>query len=152
MTDVAQSVLNLHSQMDSNGRESLKVLTTINRDASLAIEASKAVVLKLKNACQVVLPLLNQRNDQTQLNLAIKTYLDKTGLLSPAVATAVEKLTKVSAEAVKGIILILFLLWANIHFKTYKLYLQTIPTNLPKQLFYFLKNIRRLGTIYFKNP
>ena len=101
MTDIAQSVTNLQSQMGSSERESLKVITTINGDASLAIEASKAVVLMLKNTCDAVL-------SETQLNLAIKTYLDKTGLLSPAVATAVEKLTKVSAEAVKGIILILF--------------------------------------------
>ena len=108
MTDIAQSVLNLQSQMGSDEKESLKVIVTINKDASLALEASKIVVLKLKNTCDAILPVLNQRKDETQLNLGINTYLGKTGELALAVTTAVEKLIKVSAEAIKGNFLTLF--------------------------------------------
>lgn len=101
-TEISQSVKNLESQMGQNEKDALKALFKISTEAVVAIAASDNVALKLKEVVDDTLSKLNKNADATQLDLALKAYVDKSAPLPDLVSTAIDKLTVVSARSITG--------------------------------------------------
>ena len=102
LTKVAKSLAVLNIEMQIKQRQALNEILAINVDAQLAIDSSRVVVSKLRNICDTLIFILDAVPDKDGLKAAIETYLDESKLLDPFVDKAIEKLTKVSAESVKG--------------------------------------------------
>ena len=102
LTKVAKTLAVLNIEMEIKQRQALNEILAINVDAQLAIDSSRVVVSKLKNICDTLIYILDAVPDKEGLKAAIETYLDESKLLDPFVDKAIEKLTKVSAESVKG--------------------------------------------------
>ena len=102
LTKVAKSLAVLNIEMEIKQRQALNEILAINVDAQLAIDSSRVVVSKLRNICDTLIFILDAVPDKDGLKAAIETYLDESKLLDPFVDKAIEKLTKVSAESVKG--------------------------------------------------
>ena len=103
LTKVAKSLAVLNIQMEQKQKDALDAILAINVDAQLAIDSARVVVTKLRNICDTLIYILNALPEEAGLKAAIETYLDESKLLDPFVDKAIEKLTTVSAESVKGI-------------------------------------------------
>ena len=102
-TKLAKSLALLNLQMTRKQNDALKAILAINVDSQLAIDSSRVVVNKLKNICDTIIFFLDAAPDKDGLSTAIKMYFDESKLLDPHVDKAIDKLTKVSNESVKGI-------------------------------------------------
>jgi len=102
MTNVAKGLASLNIEMEDKQKEALDSILKINVEAQLAINSARVVVSNLRNICDVLIYILNNVQNEEGLKIAIETYLEESKLLDPDVDKAIEKLSTVSAESVKG--------------------------------------------------
>ena len=102
LTKVAKNLAVLNIQMEIKQKEALDAILAINVDSQLAIDSARVVVSKLKNICDTLIFTLDNIPNKGGFNAAIKSFLAESKLLDPFVSEAIEKLSTVSAESVKG--------------------------------------------------